>query len=96
MAKNNKPADIKLEDKIEDCCDSDLELTEKCDDCPVVEVAPKIETLSGRFYTAVEGDSYASIAAKHKPAGISTHAHATTLFALNGGKTVTAGTIIKL
>lgn len=72
-----------------------------CDNCECAYVAEVKEeapepTLSGRFYTVNDGDTYASIAAAHKSPGQSTHSYATELFALNKGKQLTAGTVIKL
>jgi hypothetical protein len=85
--------------KIEDTLD---ELVETPAEEIVVET-PQVETppapapvITPATYVAVDGDSYASIAAKHKPAGTSTHLYAKTLFALNGGKNIVPGTEVKV
>ena len=49
-----------------------------------------------KTHVAVDGDSYASIAARYKAPGSSTNEYAKTLLVRNGGKTVTAGALITL
>lgn len=60
-----------------------------------VEEPVKVPALP-KTHVAVDGDSYASIAAEHKRAGSSTHVYAKALLIRNGGKTITAGTVITL
>lgn len=82
--------------KIEDVIEEIVESTTL--EAPVEADTPKAAPVStvAKTHVAVDGDSYASIAAKYKPAGSSTNEHAKRLFALNGGKSVVAGTIITL
>lgn len=58
----------------------------------VVELPPVTPTT----YTAIEGDTYASVAARFKPADKSKHEFSLYLFSKNGGTPLTAGTTIKL
>ena len=61
------------------------------------EVAPIVEEkIASSFHVVVSGDSYASIAAMHVPAGMSKHAYAQKLFSLNSGKTLLPGNEVKL
>lgn len=53
-------------------------------------------TIPAGTYMAVDGDSYASIADKFKPAKMSKHEYAVELFEKNAGKTLDAGIIITL
>jgi hypothetical protein len=52
--------------------------------------------LAKETYTADEGDTYPSIAGAFKPAGMTKHEYAKHLFAINGGRNITAGVEIKL
>lgn len=45
---------------------------------------------------ATDGDTYASLAAKLKPKGMSGFEYATVLLALNGGKKISAGSVVRL
>jgi hypothetical protein len=82
----------------------DLEPCEdKCEDCdcePEVEVKPEPEKVKPAAvkkqstYTAVDGDTYAMIAATFKPAGMTKHAYALHLAETNGP--LRPGTEVKL
>lgn len=81
------------------CCGKD-----ECEDCPLEapqeaaeapQEAPK-PAVGPKTYLAQDGDSYASIAAAHLPAGQTKHAYATHLFSVNGGKSISAGTKVTL
>jgi hypothetical protein len=56
--------------------------------------APK--KIDWNFHVVESGDSYASIAAMHVPAGITKHTYAQKLFSLNNGKTLLPGSVVKL
>ena len=45
---------------------------------------------------ATEADTYASIAAAHKPAKLTKHEYAVALYELNGGKALAAGVTVTL
>lgn len=47
-------------------------------------------------HIAQDGDTYASLGDRFKPAGKTKHEHAVHLFTLNGGKPIIPGTVIKL
>lgn len=81
-----KPAPIALEPEV---VEEVIETPESPVEAPAV-----IE--QAKTYTAQDGDTYASLADKFKPAGKSKHEHAKHLFALNGGKSIVPGTVIKL
>lgn len=57
---------------------------------------PVVVPAQAKTHVAVDGDSYASIAAKYKQPGSSTNVYAKSLLVLNGGKTITAGALITL
>lgn len=59
-------------------------------------VAAFVPSAGVNTYTAVDGDSYASIAAKFKLDTETKHDYAKRLFALNGGKSISAGVGVKL
>lgn len=71
---------------------------------PVVESAPAVEApvkapvaapAKPKTYVAVDGDTFASIAARFKPEGISKHGYAVHLSLLNSG-TLRPGSEVKL
>ena len=81
----------------------------ECFDCPAVEPLEAVaETLEGPVedlaapapanccYTIQDGDSWASIASRYKPAGTSTNTFAQRLVALNGGPALRPGKEIKV
>lgn len=67
---------------------------------PVYEAVPAVEAITpvdlGNTYIAVEGDSYASIAAEFNTTKISKHQYAQYLYALNGGKAIGVGTEVRI
>lgn len=74
-----------------------------CDDCEcetvavvTEEPAPVVIEAPAGTYTVKDGDTYAGIAKAHKPEGMTSHEYAVNLFAKNQGKTLSAGTVIKL
>lgn len=58
------------------------------------EATPVVAPAGG--YIVLEGDSYASIADKHKPAKMTKHDYAVELYEKNGGKALAAGVIVNL
>lgn len=84
-----KPAPIAVETEVEEV----LEAPQEALEAPV-EAPADIE--QAKTYTAQDGDTYASLGDKFKPAGKTKHEHAKHLFALNGGKSIVPGTVIKL
>lgn len=61
------------------------------------ETAPEPEVVaSPDVHIAVDGDTFASIAALHRPTNMSKHEYATHLLELNKGKKISAGTVIRL
>lgn len=79
------------------CCAKD-----ECEECPfdepeVVEVVAEIPSApTGKTYTAKDGDTYASIAAAHKPAGVKSFDYAQTLYEANNAKPIRAGVEVTL
>lgn len=87
-----------------DCCGKD-----ECEDCPVeavvlerlADLADKVvdvelTDLAPETYVAKDGDTYASIAAAHKPAGVSSFEYAKRLLEANGGRTLAPGVEVRL
>jgi len=60
----------------------------------VVEAPKPVET--SNHYIVKDGDSYASLGASFAPKGMTGFKYAQTLIALNGGKTLIAGSEIRL
>ena len=73
-----------------------------CDNCecapePTPEPAPVTTTTpAAKAYTAKDGDTYASIAAAHKPAGTKAFDYAQALYELNNAKPIRAGVEVAL
>lgn len=77
-----------------DNCECELiaDVQEATPETPVVESQPA----TSDTYTAKEGDTYASIAAAHCPAGMKNFAYATHLFEINGGQAITPNKTVRL
>lgn len=100
---NKKP--VVNSEPVELSCDDCLE---PCEGCPVTElIEPQIEVVEqpveavlahgwANTYVVKAEASYAVLGASLKPAGMSSHEYALHLHSINGGKPLTAGTIIKL
>lgn len=84
MTKKHSPVviDVPAEDTVPEVVEAPLE--------------PVVVPTQPKTHVAVDGDSYASIAARYKAPGSSTNEYAKTLLVRNGGKTVTAGALITL
>lgn len=82
--KHSKPKPVEIEPQ-----EDPQEALEAPVEAPVAVERPKT-------YTVQDGDTYASLGDKFKPAGKSKHEHAKHLFALNNGKALIHGTVIKL
>jgi hypothetical protein len=74
-----------------------IEPVELVEDEPIIEpIELVIDVAPVEDYTVVEGDTYPSIAAVLKPAGMTTHQYAQRLVELNSGSQLSAGVTIKL
>lgn len=76
-------------------------VTEELDVEPVSEALeapsePVAEAAGVNTYLVQDGDSYASVAARLKPAGVKSHDYAQHLYTLNGSQPLLAGRSIKL
>lgn len=75
-------------------------LTEQVSEMPLASVETPVEDIKPverpRTYVVESGDSYASIAKKHKPAGIKSFDYAKDLLEANGGKALRPGIVIIL
>lgn len=89
--KKNNP--VEVIDEV--CCGKD-----ECESCPILDVADvapePVAAPVAKTYVAADGDTYASVAAKHKPLGTTKHEYAKRLFELNQGKALAAGTEVVL
>jgi hypothetical protein len=96
--KTNTPAPVELEPIDCDTCDCADDECAALDavETPVAVEAPKPVATPAGTYTAVEGDTYASVAANHPASGLTNYARAVQLHLINKGKAINAGTIIKL
>lgn len=67
-----------------------------CDNCKCGPEPTPVITSAAKTYTAKEGDTYASIAAAHKPAGAKAFDYAQALYELNNAKPIRAGVEVAL
>lgn len=101
MAKNTfkpvVPATVELLEEVisDELVEDDLTAEEVLDE-PVVVVEPILAPKSTDSYFAVDGDSYASIAAKFNKGSVSNFQYAKRLLDLNGGKSIASGTEVRL
>lgn len=77
------------------------ECADGCDDCDcepeaAVEATSAPVVASEGTYVCADGDSYAGIAARHVPAGLTKHEYAMHLYNINAGKALAAGVEVKL
>jgi hypothetical protein len=102
MSKNTQkpvqPVEI-VEEELYEALVEDL-IVDEATDVAVYEPVPAVETISPVFkedtYVAVDGDSYASIAAEFNTTKLSKFQYAQFLMALNGGKAIVAGSEVRL
>ena len=81
---------------IEEIVEEQVEPTVEVEEAPAVEepAAPAGSTVE--VISAGDGDSYASLAARFVPAGVSARVFARELYALNGGAVVRPGSRIRI
>lgn len=74
--------------------DSPVLVQETVDTVELAEPVPHPNTVG--HYSTLDGETYAVVADKFPVAGLSKHERATHLYLINGGKTLTEGTLVKL
>lgn len=98
MAKNYTPKPVEPVIENEEILEEDLVVDES--EVVLDEAVAVVETISAPTkadtYLAVDGDSYASIAAKFNKGSFTNFQYAKLLLDLNGGKSITAGTEVRL
>jgi len=104
MSKNTtkpvEPVKVEIvEEVIHEWVAEDL-VADEATDVAVYEAVPAVETVSpvakANTYVAVDGDSYASIAAEFNTTSLTKFQYAQFLLALNGGKSIVAGSEVRL
>lgn len=97
--KKYTPKPIEVEEALDTWRDEDL-LAVESTDVAVYEAVSPVEAFSPKpkanTYTAVEGDSYATIADKVDRGSLTKFEYAKWLYDLNGGQAITAGSEVRL
>lgn len=100
MANKNTPKPVEIIDEaLYEALAADL-AADEATDVAVYGAVPAVEAVSpvskADTYVAVEGDSYASIAAEFNTTKLTKFQYAQFLMALNGGKSIVAGSEVRL